>query len=89
MAIEPVTVSFPRVQPLSNGGLLIADLRASAHGPPNAHVIGPDGRVQRSIVLGDAIEHMLVDSLDRAWVGYFDEGVFGSSIASSGSFGST
>ena len=39
LAIEPVTVSFPRVQPLSNGGLLIADARASAHWPPNAHVI--------------------------------------------------
>ena len=84
LAIEPVTVVDPLVQPLANGGLLIADSLGSTHGPPNAHVIGPDGRVQRSMVLGDAIEHMLVDKLDRVWVGYFDEGVFGNSIASSG-----
>lgn len=77
MPIEPLTLAFPLVQPLPDGGLLVADSRVTVEEPPNGHVIGPDGKVRRSIMFGDGIEHMLVDRLGRAWVGYFDEGVFG------------
>ncbi|MGZ8514323.1 MAG: hypothetical protein ACXWXA_04690 [Candidatus Limnocylindrales bacterium] len=40
-------------------------------------MIGPDGKILRSIMFGDGIEHTLVDRLGRAWLGYFDAGVFG------------
>jgi hypothetical protein len=77
LPIEPLTLAFPVVQPLSDGGLLVADSRVAVGKPPNGHVIGSDGKLRGSIMFGDGIEHMLVDRLGRAWVGYFDEGVFG------------
>jgi len=77
LPLEPLKLAFPVVQPLPDGGLLVADSRVAVGKPPNGHVIGPEGKVRRSIMFGDGIEHMLVDRLGRAWVGYFDEGVFG------------
>lgn len=77
LQVEPFTLAFPVVQPLSDGGLLVADSRVAVGKPPNGYVIGPDGKVRHSIMFGDGIEHLLVDRVGRVWVGYFDEGVFG------------
>ncbi len=77
LPIEPLALAFPVVQPLSDGGLLVADSRVAVGNPPNGHVIGPNGKIRRSIMFGDGIEHMLVDRVGHAWVGYFDEGIFG------------
>jgi hypothetical protein len=77
LQVEPFTLAFPVVQPLSDGGLLVADSRVAVGKPPNGYVIGPDGKVRHSITFGDGIEHLLVDRVGRVWVGYFDEGVFG------------
>ena len=77
MAVEPLEVAYPEVQPLADGGLLVVDARVVYGSPPNARVIAPDRRVRRAIMFGDGVEHVLVDRLDRAWVGYLDEGVFG------------
>ena len=77
LPVEPLTLAFPVVQPLSDGGILVADSRVAVGKPPNGHVIGPDGKIRHSIMFGDGIEHMLVDRFGRAWIGYFDEGVFG------------
>jgi hypothetical protein len=77
LPLEPLTLAFPVVQPLPDGGLLVADSRVAVGAPQNGHVIGPDGKARRLVMFGDGIEHLLVDRLGRAWVGYFDEGVFG------------
>ncbi len=75
LPIEPLTLTFPVVRPLADGGLLVALSRGcgrAARWPCDR----PDGKVRRSIMFRDGIEHMLVDRLGRPWVGYFDEGVF-------------
>ncbi len=63
LPIEPLTLAYPAVQPLADGGLLVADTRVAVGKPPNGYVIGPNGKVRRSIMFGDGIEHMLVDRL--------------------------
>jgi hypothetical protein len=77
VTLAPISVPYPSVQPLADGGILVADSRVAVGRPPNGHVFGPDGAIRRSILFGDGIGPMLVDDRDRAWVGYFDEGVYG------------
>jgi hypothetical protein len=43
----------------------------------NAVTYGTDGQALAEEVLGDGIEHLLVDSAGNVWAGYFDEGVYG------------
>ena len=83
--LEPVRIRFPIVQPLPDGGLLIAGSRVAAGEEPNAVLFDPTGQPTRRILFGDGIEHVQVDEDGKAWVGYFDEGIFGDhSIGSSG-----
>ena len=44
---------------------------------PNARVLAPDGALYARFMLGDAIEQVVIDSVDRIWVGWFDEGMGG------------
>ena len=44
---------------------------------PNAFVCDNSGKFLRAFKFGDAINKLIIDSKDRIWVGYFDEGVFG------------
>jgi len=75
--LEPTPFGFPVVQPLRSGGVLIVESRVRVDEPPNASVFDAAGRLVRRAMFGDGIEHVHVDAEDRAWVGYFDEGVFG------------
>lgn len=78
IAAVPVAQAF--VQPLPDGGYLIARSRCawtSEGAEKNALVVGTDGRVVRRGTLGDGIAHLQVDRDGRIWVGYFDEGIGG------------
>lgn len=72
----------PRV-PLESPSLVLAGfpdgrwLIAATNGrhEPNGRLIAPDGMLLARLHLGDAIEYLGVDSVDRIWVGWFDEGI--------------
>ncbi len=66
------------VQRFSNGDYLLAEARETTK-YPNAFVCNHSGKFLRAFKLGDAINKLIIDSKDRIWVGYFDEGVFGDS----------
>ena len=74
-------VAFPLVQRLPNGEILIVGMRCYLY-PDGSHdlnglVFGPDGRLDRRMLLGDGIEHLCCDSNGRIWVSYTDEGIYG------------
>jgi hypothetical protein len=75
-----LSATFPMVQPLPGGELLVVAPRCqrSEDGSHelNARVFDSDG-VVREFCLGDGIEHVQTNSMGQIWVGYFDEGVFG------------
>lgn len=69
-------LAYPLVQPLSNGRVLLVGARARRN-EKNAMVFDADGNLVADGAFGDGIEHVFTTSDDHAWVGYFDEGVFG------------
>jgi hypothetical protein len=60
----------------SDGRWLVVSTRS--RGEANARVLSPDGEVLYRLNLGDGIQHVAIDAADRIWVGWFDEGMFGS-----------
>jgi len=70
-----------RVQPLDDGGYLVASSRCARYTDGthelNGAVLAADGRELRRVLLGDGIGELQVDRNGGIWVGYFDEGVFG------------
>jgi len=50
---------------------------ARSRGEPNGRVLTADGALLHRLNLGDGIEHVAIDALDRIWFGWFDEGMFG------------
>lgn len=77
LPFERVRVQYPIVQPLPDGGVLVAGSRVAVGEEPNGLVFDSAGRLLRRIMFGDGIEHLQVDRSGKAWVGYFDEGVYG------------
>jgi hypothetical protein len=77
LPLDRVRIQYPIVQPLPDGGVLVAGSRVAAGEEPNALVFDSVGRLRRRIMFGDGIEHVQVDRDGKAWVGYFDEGIFG------------
>lgn len=78
--VSRLPIANPLIQPLSRGEYLVVGSRCAwrEEGPErNAAVIDADGQVRQTGTLGDGISHLLVDAEDAAWVGYFDEGIFG------------
>lgn len=73
-------VSFPLVQPLPQGEVLIVGSRCPhryyAGCGHNALRFSADGEQIASACFGDGINHLLTTRAGSAWVGYFDEGVF-------------
>ncbi len=65
----------PLVDRFGDGRWLIVGSRTRTE--PNARVLAPDGTLQTRFMLGDGIEHIAIDSADRIWVGWFDEGTSG------------
>ena len=57
-----------------DGRWLIA--AANARDEPNGRLIAPNGTLLSRFHLGDAVEYLDIDANDRAWVGWFDQGIF-------------
>jgi hypothetical protein len=75
---EPYNITH--VQPLGPDFLLVCarcQRRSDSDIDENARVYTRDGRLKRSFVLGDGIQHVLVADDQTIWVSYFDEGIFG------------
>lgn len=73
--IFPLETSTPLVDRFSDGRWLVVGSRS--RGEPNARVLAPGGALLARFMLGDGIEHITIDSADRIWVGWFDEGTSG------------
>lgn len=71
----PLLEPFPQVEQFPDGRWLVANARSRGSG--NARILSKDGAEIRRVELGDGIEHIKIDSEQRIWVGWFDEGVFG------------
>jgi hypothetical protein len=78
--LPEVDITFPAVQPLPNGEILLVGARCHYRdGNPeqNAAIHDSQGRVARRFVLGDGIADVQTTKDGMIWVSYFDEGVFG------------
>jgi len=79
-AIEDDT-SFPHVQPMPNGEILLVGARCQrlpdGSAQLNARVYGPDGQLRHEFCLGDGIEDVQATLDGNVWVSYFDEGIYG------------
>ena len=71
----PLETPHPLIDRFIDGRWLVVGSRTRTG--PNARVFAPDGTLQTRFMLGDAIEHIAIDSADRIWVGWFDEGMSG------------
>ena len=71
----PLETPNPLVDRFSDGRWLVVGSRTLSE--PNARVLAPDGELLARFMLGDGIEHIAIDSADRIWVGWFDEGMSG------------
>jgi hypothetical protein len=69
-ALHPVADRMP------DGRWLVAASRAGL-GEKNGRIHAADGRMERTMILGDGIENLFCAPDGTIWVGYFDEGVFG------------
>lgn len=73
--------AFPLLQPhcafdrFLDGRWLVVARRTN--GEPNARIFSVAGAHQSTLFLGDGIGHAKVDDVDRLWIGWFDEGIFG------------
>jgi hypothetical protein len=64
------------VQRFSDGRWLVIEARTEPE-TSNAFIFAPDKSLIRSFYAGDGIQSLFLDSRDRIWIGYFDEGIFG------------
>jgi hypothetical protein len=67
------------VQPLPGGQVLIVAARTPP-GQDNAEIWSGDGRLERSGLIGDAVEHVLTTASGKIWAGYFGEAIGGSGL---------
>ncbi|HYX62458.1 MAG TPA: hypothetical protein VE888_25960 [Streptosporangiaceae bacterium] len=72
----PTSLRVRFVQPLLGGRVLIAAARARP-GQDNAEIWSGDGQLERSGLIGDAVEHLLTTASGAIWAGYFDEAMAG------------
>jgi hypothetical protein len=75
--LHAMTATFPIVQPLPGGDVLVVGRPGVSGGGCNATVYGRDGGVAREFLLGDGIEDVQTTRDGGIWVAYFDEGIFG------------
>lgn len=73
----PTSLRVRFVQPLPGGQVLIVAARTPP-GQDNAEIWSGDGRLERSGLIGDAVEHVLTTASGKIWAGYFDEAIGGS-----------
>lgn len=71
----PLETAYPQFARFGDGRWLIVATRTQDE--PNARVLGSDGDLLARFMLGDGIEHIAIDTEERIWVGWFDQGIFG------------
>lgn len=71
----PLETSVPAFDRTPDGRWVVVGSRTDEQ--TNARLFTATGAPVRRFMLGDGIQAMQVDALSRAWVGWFDEGVFG------------
>ncbi|MET9615516.1 hypothetical protein [Kitasatospora indigofera] len=79
--VRDLGLAHCKVQPLPGDRFLVVGARCDwtpAGAEPNARVIDSTGQVVAEAVLGDGIAHIATTPTGQTWVGYSDEGVFGS-----------
>jgi len=67
---------FPVVDRFPDGRWLVVSTRAWDQA--NARILSPKGELLNRVRLGDGIEQLKIDATGHVWVGWFDEGIFGS-----------
>src|SRR5215510_5239180 len=81
IALAGLTATFPQIEMLPNGEILVVAPRCERFQDGghelNAQVYDRTGTLRREFLLGDGIEHVQADARGNIWVGYFDEGVYG------------
>ncbi len=79
--IPPLDITYPLCDLFCDGRVLLAGARCQWRGPDdfdkNGVIFDPKTGATKRLLLGDGISDLGVDSNDRIWVSYFDEGVFG------------
>lgn len=86
--LPPLELGYSHVDLFPDGRVLLANRRhnwrAETDHDLNGVIFDPrTGRADR-VGLGDAISDLQIDDHGRIWIGYFDEGVFGSSVGQAG-----
>jgi hypothetical protein len=84
IAIDTVVGYCSHIQPLSDGGFLIAELGTGRGPEPNANRYDSAGRLVGRFRFGHMITGLSVDRADRVWIGYGDEGIFGDPLSAAG-----
>ncbi|WP_171182360.1 hypothetical protein [Ruegeria sp. HKCCD8929] len=81
ISLPPLNITFPYFDLFSDGGCLLVGARSSWRSESdfdlNGALIGRGTKTAKRVCFGDGIEGVGIDNLDRIWVSYFDEGVFG------------
>jgi hypothetical protein len=71
----PLETPHPIFSRFADGRWLVVGSRTRSE--PNARIFAADGALLERFLLGDGIDHIVIDNADRIWVGWFDEGMFG------------
>jgi len=75
--LSAVRARFAKLDALPDGGFVLASAR-SRRDEEHVQVFDALGRSSSTFRVGDGIEDLLADAAGDLWVGYFDEGVYGS-----------
>lgn len=76
--LQPSGKRYSFAQPLPAGRWLLVESRAERGNDTNADIFGSSGTILSSFHAGDGIEHVQTTAAGEIWIGYFDEGVYGS-----------
>lgn len=86
--LPPLEAGYTRVDLFPNGRVLLASGRYGWRAEPvddlNGFIFDPRTGQANRVNLGDGISDLQIDDRGRIWIGYFDEGVFGGSVAQAG-----
>lgn len=81
ITLRDVNTTFPFLQPLPDGEILLVGARAARREDGshdlNGRVYDRDGDLRREFLLGDGIEDVQATADGHIWVSYFDEGIYG------------
>ncbi len=78
--LTPTLQNLHYAQPLPQGQWLAVRARSEGNTDGNGHIYSASGELTETLALGDGIADVQVTAQGEIWVGYFDEGIFGSSI---------